>query len=115
MVLSFLPLSHIAPIMIDLYMNLSIAGSVVFADRDALRGTLVDNLREARPTRFWGVPRVFDKIKEKMQEVARQNMGVKKSLGEWAKAAGLERRENLRRGIEKESVSYKLARKLVLR
>ncbi len=40
---------------------------------------------------------------------------AKKALGNWAKAAALERRQNLRKGIEKESISYKLARKLVLR
>ena len=115
MVLSFLPLSHIAPVMIDLYMNMSVAGTAVFADADALRGTLVDNLKEVRPTRFWAVPRVYEKIKERMQEVGRQNTGLKKSLAEWAKAAATERREALRRGVDKESVSYRLAKKLILR
>ncbi len=139
--LSFLPLSHIAPVMIDLYMNMSVAGTVAFADKNALKGTLVrprattsrldlvcyipttrcspppvqvDNLKDVRPTRFWGVPRVFEKIKEKMQEVARQNTGLKKRLGAWAKSAATERRHNLRRGLEKESLGYRLARRLVL-
>ena len=64
--------------MIEIYMNMSVAGTTAFADENALKGTLVDNLKEVRPTRFWGVPRVFDKIKERMQEVARQNSGVRK-------------------------------------
>ncbi len=63
--------------MIDLYMNMGIAGTVAFADKNALKGTLVENLKEVRPTRFWGVPRVYEKVKEKMQEVARQNTGVR--------------------------------------
>ena len=41
----------------------------------SLKGTLVENLKRVRPTRFLGVPRVWEKIAEKMQEVGRSNKG----------------------------------------
>ena len=38
---SYLPLSHIAPHMIDIYMIVRCAGTAFIMDKDALRGTLV--------------------------------------------------------------------------
>ena len=38
-------------------------------DKNALRGTLVENMKEIRPTQFLGVPRVWEKMQEKMMEV----------------------------------------------
>jgi len=43
--------------------------TVYFADKDALKGSLVDTLKEVEPTMFLGVPRVYEKIQEKMMEV----------------------------------------------
>ncbi len=40
----------------------------------------VDNLRAARPTRFVGVPRVWEKIQEKMEEVGRKSGPAKRAL-----------------------------------
>ena len=36
-----------------------------------LQGTLLKTLVEAKPTLFFGVPRVYEKIQEKMMEVSR--------------------------------------------
>ena len=38
---SYLPLSHIAPHVIDIYMIVKSAGTAFIMDKDALRGTLV--------------------------------------------------------------------------
>ena len=69
--ISYLPLSHVAAHLIDGYMTLYCGGATYCADRNALRGTLVDNMREIRPTQFLGVPRVWEKMQEKMMEVRR--------------------------------------------
>ena len=39
-------------------------------------------MKEAQPTIFLGVPRVWEKIYEKMVEVGRQNKGLKQQIGE---------------------------------
>jgi long-subunit acyl-CoA synthetase (AMP-forming) len=36
---------------------------------------LLKTLVEAKPTLFFGVPRVYEKIREKMMEVAKSNSG----------------------------------------
>jgi len=69
-ILSFLPLSHIAASMLDMFIHFYHQGTTYFAKPDALQGTLVDSLKIARPTCFLGVPRVWEKISEKMQEAA---------------------------------------------
>jgi long-chain-fatty-acid--CoA ligase ACSBG len=89
-VVSFLPLSHVAAQMADMYCPLSCCGAVAFADKNALKGTLVDNLQEVRPTKFLAVPRVWEKIHEKITEVGRSTTGIKRVIANWAKAKGLE-------------------------
>lgn len=77
-IVSFLPLSHVAANITDVFVLMTCAGTVYFADRDALKGTLTATLRDAQPTLFLAVPRVWEKIYEKMMEVGRANKGLKK-------------------------------------
>jgi len=46
-------------------------------------------LKEIRPTAFLGVPRVWEKIQEKMVAVGRSQSKVKRRIAVWAKAVGL--------------------------
>ncbi|XP_055353740.1 long-chain-fatty-acid--CoA ligase ACSBG2-like isoform X2 [Paramacrobiotus metropolitanus] len=93
--ISYLPLSHVAAQMTDLYLPITTGGTIYFAQPDALKGTLVDTLKEARPTAMIGVPRVWEKIMEKMRALSRQNGAVKQWIAKWAKDVGL--RGNLAR------------------
>lgn len=68
-VVSFLPLSHIAAQLIDIHCTMSLGASVWFAESDALKGSLTRTLKEVRPTFFFGVPRVWEKVQEKMEEL----------------------------------------------
>ncbi|XP_039501493.1 long-chain-fatty-acid--CoA ligase heimdall [Drosophila santomea] len=63
---SYLPLSHVAAQIFDVFLALSHAGCVTFADKDALKGTLIKTFRKARPTKMFGVPRVFEKLQERL-------------------------------------------------
>ncbi|KAK2580669.1 hypothetical protein KPH14_007772 [Odynerus spinipes] len=84
-VVSYLPLSHVAGQVVDIYATLCLVATVYFADKNALKGSLVDTLTVAKPTIFLGVPRVWEKIYEKMQLVARSNGRIKTWIATWAK------------------------------
>ena len=51
---------------------LAFRGTTYFADKNALKGSLNLTLKEALPTVFFGFPRVWEKIQEKMMEVGHQ-------------------------------------------
>ena len=77
-ILSYLPLSHIAGCMLDIFMAIYAGNQVHFADKEVLKTTLVDNLKKVKPTKLVAVPRVYEKIAEKMQEAGKANSSVKK-------------------------------------
>ena len=112
--ISYLPLSHVAAQVIDIYLAAYGGATIWFADDKALQGTLINTLKEVRPTRFLGVPRVWEKIQEKMMEIGRQNKGVKKMVADWAKQAAFEHHERKMSGVAGESLKYRLARRLIL-
>merc|ERR1712226_844530 len=87
--ISYLPLSHVAAQLLDIYIPILFGGCVWFAQPDALKGTLGDTLKEVRPTAFFGVPRVWEKMQEKMVAVGKANSNMKKKIALWAKDIGL--------------------------
>tara|TARA_R110002050_G_scaffold22730_3_gene61828 strand:+ start:122 stop:295 length:174 start_codon:yes stop_codon:yes gene_type:complete len=42
-------------------------------------------LKKVRPTGFFGVPRVWEKIQEKMAAIGATTTGMKKTIATWAK------------------------------
>jgi long-chain-fatty-acid--CoA ligase ACSBG len=78
--------------MVDLIAPMVVGGTVHFAQPDALKGSLVNTLKEVRktaslllalqvrPTCFLGVPRVWEKIQEKMIATGKENSGFKARL-----------------------------------
>ena len=129
-VVSYLPLSHVAAQMLDLVAPMVVTAvggdygpsmlskiyyTTWFARPDALKGTLKTTLCAARPTVFLGVPRVWEKIKESMQEIGRNNSKGKQAIAGWAKRQSLWAARNRQLGGSGErSVSYLLARKVIL-
>ena len=82
-VVSYLPLSHVASQIVDLIGGIMAKCTIYFADPSALQGTLIDSLKEARPTFFLGVPRVWEKIEEKMKIFASKNGIIKTKIGKF--------------------------------
>jgi len=111
---SYLPLSHIAAQIVDIYLAAYGGATVWFADDKALQGSLIHTLKEVRPTRFFGVPRVYEKIQEKLLDIGKQNTGVKKSIADWAKRSALEHHEEQMAGRPGNSLSYRIAKKVIL-
>ncbi|KAH0619837.1 hypothetical protein JD844_014168 [Phrynosoma platyrhinos] len=90
-IVSYLPLSHIAAQIYDLWTGIKWGELVYFAEPDALKGGLVNTLKEALPTSHMGVPRVWEKIMEKIKDVSSQSGFVKKKMLSWAMSVSLER------------------------
>ncbi|KMQ85684.1 long-chain-fatty-acid-- ligase acsbg2 [Lasius niger] len=113
-IVSYLPLSHIAAQMCDIILGTVItATTVYFADKNALKGSLVETLLVAQPTVILAVPRVWEKIYEKMQEKARSNGTIKTWIAKWAKAQGLYYHTNKMNGVDYKHWGYIFAKWLV--
>ncbi|XP_054836873.1 long-chain-fatty-acid--CoA ligase ACSBG2 isoform X2 [Eublepharis macularius] len=113
LVVSYLPLSHVAAQMIDIWLPLTFGIQTFFAQPDALKGSLVETLKEVRPTAFMGVPRVWEKMQEKMKAVGSKSSALKKRIAVWAKAVGLETNIKRMNGSTEVPVNYRLAKALV--
>ncbi|KAJ8913170.1 hypothetical protein NQ315_009007 [Exocentrus adspersus] len=111
--ISYLPLSHVAAQILDIYVAISVGASVYFADKDAFKGTLVHTLQEVRPTKFLAVPRVWEKIYEKMMQTASQNGYLKKCIASWAKSHALQYHLDRIKGIKSKSWGYSLATTII--
>jgi long-chain acyl-CoA synthetase len=106
--ISFLPLSHITARHVDYLLfqrGVSIAYCPNFDD-------LPQALIEVRPSLFVAVPRVYEKIHNKVLQAMR---GTKLKIFEWALAVGHENREKILNDIVPKSLSWKLADRLIFK
>ena len=116
-IVSYLPLSHIAAQISDIYANLCHRTAVFFAPPDALRGggaALVATLRKVRPTQFLGVPRVWEKIEERIREEIAASSPVYKAIAAWALRIGYLATRNQLRG-KQTPICFSLANFLVFK
>ena len=70
------------------------------------QGTLKDTLAECRPTAFFGVPRVWEKLMEAMVAKGRDNSNMKKKISAWARDIGLRGTKAMMKGQEELVYSY---------
>ena len=111
-VVSYLPLSHVAAQLIDIYLPLTTGACIYFAQPDALKGSLVVTLKEVTPTIFLGVPRVWEKMEEKIKQIGKTTTGLKKHISKWAKNIGLNSGYSIQKG-GKTKIGYALAKSMV--
>ena len=78
--ISFLPLSHIFERMAT-YTYLSVGASLYYAET---ADVLLENMREVRPHYFTTVPRVLEKIYERILQQAKTGKGMKRRMVAWA-------------------------------
>ncbi len=91
--LSFLPLNHIFERMVT-YVYLNSGVSVYYAES---MDTIGLNLKEVKPIVFTTVPRLLEKVYERIMNTAMELKGVKRALFFWALALG-KRYDNVNKG-----------------
>ncbi|TDH13304.1 hypothetical protein EPR50_G00053670 [Perca flavescens] len=112
---SYLPLSHVAAQLCDIWMATRLAMTIYFAEPDALKGSLVNTLKEARPTCFLGVPRVWEKMQEKMKAIGAKATPMRRTVAGWAKSIGLQYNYSVMNGENRVPWGFMLANNLVFK
>src|SRR5690606_22674100 len=77
---------------------------------------IADNLKDCRPTLFFGVPRIWEKFHAAVAAKLEQATGVKAKLVAWARGVAIRANELKNRGEEPSGMlafQYSLAKKLV--
>jgi len=87
-VVSYLPLSHVAAQLAELHGPMLLGMTVCFAGPDALKGSLVHTLRAVKPHYLLGVPRVYEKIQERLQAEGVRAPPWRRAVSEWVKRVG---------------------------
>ena len=107
-VLSFLPLNHIYERMIT-YLYLFSSSSVYYAES---MDTIGDNLKEVKPQMFVTVPRLLEKVYDRIMQKGSELTGVKKKLFFWACGLGAKYEINKKMGFWYD-IQLSLANKLI--
>jgi len=93
-VLSFLPLNHIFEKTVT-YIYLYSGISIYYAES---LDTIGDNLKEVQPDGFTTVPRLLEKVFEKIMHTGSQLTGIKRKLFFWAVALGTQYDNRINKG-----------------
>ncbi len=81
----FLPLAHVFARMVQVF-AFDVGGTLIYWQRDATR--LLDDIKEARPTYFASVPRVWEKIHTAATSGVAEQPRYKRALFNWALKVG---------------------------
>jgi long-chain acyl-CoA synthetase len=106
--ISFLPLSHITARALD-YVMFGSGAQVVYCSQF---DKLPQSMKEIQPTVFVGVPRVYEKIRQAVEQKSSVS-AVKKSILSWALSTGAARNGEVYAGRVPSGLGWKLANKLV--
>jgi long-chain acyl-CoA synthetase len=111
---SYLPLSHIAEQMLTLHVPATGGATIYFAEAI---DRVPDAIKEARPTAFFGVPRIWEKFHAVLAGKLGELTGAKKALVTWARGVCTRVHGFRDRGAPIPAMlaaQYRLADKLVL-
>lgn len=64
-----------------------------------MKGSLNPTMKEVQPTMFFGVPRVFEKMEDKLKVGMAELPSLKKKLVEWSRGIARKTAENMKRGF----------------
>jgi long-chain acyl-CoA synthetase len=108
--LSFLPLNHIYERMIS-YFYMYKGGSIYYAES---LETIADNLKEVQPNMFTTVPRLLEKVYDRIMKKGSELTGVKKKLFFWAHELATKFEINQHQGVWY-NLQLALANKLIFK
>lgn len=111
--LSYLPLSHIAEQMFTIHTGATVGYAVYFAESIT---KLPDNLREVQPTVFFGVPGVWERFRNRVAERLNEAHGARRRIADWAQSVGKQVVALRNQGQEPSgtlAAQYRLAERLV--
>lgn len=106
--LSFLPLNHIFERMVT-YVYINAAVSIYYAES---MDTIGDNLKEVKPIVFTTVPRLLEKVYEKIMAKGIELTGIKRAMFFWALELG-KKYDNVKKGSLWYRIQLAIANKLV--
>jgi long-chain acyl-CoA synthetase len=106
--ISFLPLSHITARALD-YVMYNCGAQIAYCSQF---DRLPQAMREVRPTVIVGVPRVYEKIRQAVEQKSSAS-AVKKRILVWALSVGSGQADAVYSGRQPNSLAWKLAQKLV--
>ncbi|XP_026905059.2 long-chain-fatty-acid--CoA ligase ACSBG2 isoform X3 [Acinonyx jubatus] len=109
---SYLPLSYLTAQLFDVWVSISVAGALYFAQPDALRGSLIDTLREVKPTMFYGVPWVWDRLLDSLKTSQLASTPFRRKLDKWAMFLGLRTNKRRMLGQTRPALCFSLAKRL---
>jgi len=92
--LSFLPISHVYERMVNYHFQLK-GIAIYYAEN---MGTIVDNLKEIKPEIFLTVPRLLERVYDRIVGKGKDLTGIKKSIFFWALNLGLRFELNRKNG-----------------
>ena len=85
-ILSYLPTSHIASLSLDVFIVFINGGCTYFCGQDALKGNLGWYLQSVRPNVFLGVPRIYEKIQDKIETQLKESNFIKQKIFSWSRS-----------------------------
>lgn len=94
--LSILPYAHILERVAGFYFTAVLAGAQLNLGRGF--DHIVDDIKEVRPTCMEGVPRLFEKVEQRMWDQVRARSRFERALFAWALSTGRERTRSPRPG-----------------
>jgi long-chain acyl-CoA synthetase len=106
--ISFLPLSHITARALD-YVMYNCGAQIAYCSQF---DKLPQAMKEVRPTVIVGVPRVYEKIRQAVEQKSSAS-GVKKRILSWALGVGSRHADRVYSGRQPDALAWKLAQKLV--
>jgi long-chain acyl-CoA synthetase len=108
--LSFLPISHVFERTVNYYFQ-SIGISIYYAEN---LGTISDNLKEIKPHIFITVPRLLERVYDRIIGVGKDLKGIKKQIFFWSVNLGMKYKHNNQNSWFY-NLKLKIARKLVFK